>query len=106
MQCALSMDEMKIKSGLVFNQHTGCLVGFVDLGGVNHNIQRSRAAKSPHWVISRPMSSLSWREQFLSHHCVPVTHHFAMFYARVHEREPIYTHVKVSFRIFVQGGQM
>ena len=38
-QCALSMDEMKIKSGLVFNKHTGSLVGFVDLGNVNHDIE-------------------------------------------------------------------
>ena len=38
-QCALSVDDMKIKSGLVFSKHTGCLVGFVDLGGENHNIK-------------------------------------------------------------------
>ena len=30
--CALSMDEMRLKSGLVYNKHTGSLVGFVDLG--------------------------------------------------------------------------
>ena len=33
--CTLSMDEMKIKSGLVFDRHNGKLVGFVDLDGVN-----------------------------------------------------------------------
>ena len=31
-QCALSMNEMKVKSGLVFSKRTGSLVGFVDLG--------------------------------------------------------------------------
>ncbi len=36
---ALSMDEMKIKSGLVFNKSNGTLVGFVDLGGVNRDIE-------------------------------------------------------------------
>ena len=30
----LSMDEMKIKSGLVFDKHHGTLVGFTDLGNV------------------------------------------------------------------------
>lgn len=30
---ALSMDEMKIKCGLVFDKHYGTLVGFTDLGG-------------------------------------------------------------------------
>jgi hypothetical protein len=36
--CALSMDEMKIKGGLVFNKHTGTLTGFVDLGSANHDL--------------------------------------------------------------------
>lgn len=34
------MDEMKIKSGLVFSKRTGSLVGFVDLGGANRDIER------------------------------------------------------------------
>ena len=37
--CALSVDEMKIKSGLVFNKHTGSLSGFVDLGATNRFIE-------------------------------------------------------------------
>lgn len=37
--CTISMDEMKIKSGLVFNKHTGTLVGFVDIGNVNKEIE-------------------------------------------------------------------
>jgi len=37
--CALSMDEMKIKSGLVFSKRSGGLVGFVDLGSVNRDIE-------------------------------------------------------------------
>ena len=37
--CALSMDEMKIKSGLVFDKHNGTLVGFTDLGSVNRDIE-------------------------------------------------------------------
>ena len=36
--CTLSMDEMKMKSGLVFD-YNGKLVGFVDLGGVNRDIE-------------------------------------------------------------------
>ena len=35
----LSMDEMKIKSGLVFDKHHGTLVGFTDLGNVNRDIK-------------------------------------------------------------------
>ena len=38
--CALSMDEMKIKSGLVFNKHTGSLTGFVDLGSANRDLEQ------------------------------------------------------------------
>ena len=32
------IDEMKIKSGLIFNKNTGELVGFTNLGQVNHDI--------------------------------------------------------------------
>lgn len=39
-QCAVSMDEMKIKTGLVFSRRTGSLVGFVDLGSANRDIER------------------------------------------------------------------
>ena len=33
--CAITMEEMKLKSGLVFSKHTCILVGFVDLGSSN-----------------------------------------------------------------------
>ena len=33
------MDEMKIKSGLVFEKHSGTLVGFTDLGSVNRDVE-------------------------------------------------------------------
>lgn len=32
-------DEVKIKEGLVFNKHTGQIIGFVDLGDVTNKIQ-------------------------------------------------------------------
>ena len=38
--CAISMDEMKIKSGLVFSKTSGRLVGFVDLGSANREMER------------------------------------------------------------------
>jgi len=34
------MDEMNIKSGLVFSKRTGSLVGFVDLGSANGDIEQ------------------------------------------------------------------
>ena len=33
------MDEMKLKSGLVFNKHTGAFSGFVDLGSSNRDME-------------------------------------------------------------------
>ena len=36
---ALSMDEMKIRSGLLFRKHTGELLGFSNLGEANENLQ-------------------------------------------------------------------
>lgn len=38
-QCTVSMDEMTIKSGLVFDKQKGTLVGFIDLGGANRDIE-------------------------------------------------------------------
>ena len=32
------MDEMYVREGLVYNKHTGELVGFVDLGDVNNHL--------------------------------------------------------------------
>ncbi len=32
---------MKIKSGLVFNKHTGGLCGFIDLGSANRDIENA-----------------------------------------------------------------
>ena len=43
-QFALIMDEMKIKSGLVYRKHTGELVGFCDLGKVNQEFEELATA--------------------------------------------------------------
>ena len=43
-QFALIMDELKIKSGLVYRKHTGELVGFCDLGKVNQELDELAAA--------------------------------------------------------------
>ena len=37
---ALLMDEMKVKSGLVYKKNSGDLVGFIDLGSVNSDTER------------------------------------------------------------------
>ena len=44
--CALSMDEMKIKAGLVFSKRNGTLVGFIDLGSANRDIERFSSSSS------------------------------------------------------------
>ena len=56
-QCALSMDEMKIKSGLVFNKYTGALSGFIDLGKCSHETEQ---------VLSGPGDSKKEGEQRLA----------------------------------------
>ena len=43
-QFALIMDEMKIKTGLVYRKHTGELVGFCDLGTVNQEFEELATA--------------------------------------------------------------
>ena len=36
----LIMDEMHLKESLVFNKHTGALVGFTNLGEMNKHLQK------------------------------------------------------------------
>ena len=65
----LLMDEMKIKSGLVFNKHSGTLVGFVDLGSVNRDIDlaiQGTVETSKHKSLPTKCSP-SWLEQSSSH---------------------------------------
>ena len=56
------LDEMHIKEGLVYNKHTGELVGFVDIGDINNHLmqvnmslQGSRASKQALKSLSRTM---------------------------------------------------
>ena len=37
-QIALLFDEMQIKSGLIFNRHSGKLVGFTEIGNINEEL--------------------------------------------------------------------
>ena len=60
---ALSLDEMKIRKGLVFNNHTGLLSGFVDLGKVNQELEC--LATSIGTTDSVPPTELKPAEQML-----------------------------------------
>ena len=60
---------MKIKSGLVFNKHTGSLSGFVDLGATSHDVELAVHAGGSE--DEAPLTSLhSWQELSLSPHCL------------------------------------
>ena len=79
-QCTLSMDEMKIKSGLVFSKHTGNLVGFVDLGNVNHDIEKvvcGEHEESTSGNLASHVFVLMARAVFKPSLCVPVAHYFS-----------------------------
>ena len=74
--CALSMDEMKIKSGLVFSKRSGNLVGFVDLGGANSDIERLVAdPESSQPQLADEMLVLMARAVFKPSLSVPVAHY-------------------------------
>ena len=79
-QCALSMDEMKVKSGLIFNKHSGNLVGFVDLGSVNSDIEKALSS-SENECSSQTLAShafvLMARAIFKPSLFVPVAHFFS-----------------------------
>lgn len=50
---ALIFDEMKIKSNLVFDKHTGELIGFLDLGDmdVNYDLFKNKEKLATHALV-------------------------------------------------------
>ena len=78
--CSLSMDEMKIKSGLVFNKQTGMLVGFTDLGSVNHEIEL--LVNGPQGCDDKQLADHAFvfmaRAIFKPSLSVPVAHYFTL----------------------------
>ena len=76
--CCLSMDEMKIKSGLVFNKHTGKLVGFVDLGSVNHGIELlANGGSEPERALADQVFVFMARAVFEPSLSLPIAHYFS-----------------------------
>ena len=81
--CALLMDEMKIKSGLVFNKHSGTLVGFVDLGGVNRDIDHivngnSKPEDSSNGMLADQVLAFMARAVFKPSLSMPIAHFFSL----------------------------
>ena len=78
--CALSMDEMKIKSGLIFDKHNGTLVGFTDLGSVNRDIEIIMGGKEEE-VRGKPADHVFVflaRSVFKPSLSIPVAHYFSL----------------------------
>ena len=81
-QSALFMNEMKLKSGLVFNKHTGALSGFADLGSFNHNMELAvsgggdQGESSAGQLVEQVFVFLA-RAVFKPSLSVPVAHYFS-----------------------------
>ena len=77
--CALSMDEMKIKSGLVFNKHTGSLTGFVDLGSANQDLVRAVSGEDQNTnaTLAEQVFVFMARAVFKPSLTMPVAHYFS-----------------------------
>ena len=75
--CAISMDEMKIKNGLVFSKTSGHLVGLVDLDSANREIERlmEEVACSTNGRLADQMSVFLARGVFKPSLTVPVAHY-------------------------------
>lgn len=79
--CAISMDEMKIKRGLVFDKHSGTLVGFTDLGSVNRDIEVLMSENEEEEVRGKPADQVFVflaRAVFKPSLSVPVAHYFSL----------------------------
>ena len=78
--CTLSMDEMKLKGGLVFNKHTGNLCGFVDLGNANRDIElavNGPTEESPTAKLAEQAFVFLARAAFKPSLSVPIAHYFS-----------------------------
>ena len=65
---AVIMDEMHIREGLVYNKHSGALIGFTDLGRVNNlllEFERSLALDVPTRNLSKTMLVFMVRGLFI-----------------------------------------
>jgi hypothetical protein len=51
------LDEVHIKQGLVYNKHTGELIGFVDLGDINNHLMQLK--RSMQDLASQSLEPLS-----------------------------------------------
>ena len=80
-QVALSMDEMKIKSGLVFNKHEGTLCGFIDLGSSNREIEQALSGRGTEEESAGKLADqvfvLMARSVFKPSLSLPVAHYFS-----------------------------
>ena len=81
-QCALSMDEMKLKSGLVYNKHTGALSGFVDLGSSNRDMELAVSGcgdqdESSAGQLAEQVFVFLARAVFKPSLSVPIAHYFS-----------------------------
>ena len=68
---AVIMDEMHIREGLVYNKHSGALIGFTDLGNVNNlllEFERSLALDAPTRNLSKTMLVFMVRGLFIRLH--------------------------------------
>lgn len=75
---ALLMDEMKIKSGLVFNKYSGTLVGFVDIGSVNRDIDLVVLGKPEESKLADQVLTFMVRAVFKPSLTLPVAHFFSL----------------------------
>ena len=77
--CDLSMNEMKIKSGLVFNKHTGSLSGFIDLGATSRDIELAvhGGGSQDEAPLAEQVFAFMARAVFKPSLFVPIAHYFS-----------------------------
>ena len=73
------MDEIKIKSGLIFSKRSGSLVGFIDFRSVNRNMEwlatDDMTANSSNGHLAKQIFVFMARAVFHPSLAVPVAHY-------------------------------
>ena len=57
-------DEVKVKEGLVFNKHSGQIIGFVDIGDINNEIEKLEETINKPPELAKSMLVFMIRELF------------------------------------------
>ena len=82
---SIMMDEMRVRSGLVFNRYSGRLVGFVNLGDTNSDLEAMQSSLAGQLETEVPMCKVATSMLVLMV-CLLRDHHLCFPWPSIHHQ--------------------